>query len=326
MIHQIAADLVGAVGHPIRRGCRAGIQEESGNLDRMGSEHEDPARSRAFAAVPPFEANRGGAPVRAHLDDRRRRLCMEGRAALFRPGDVHRRVIFRLDRADRDAAGIAAAPGPVVAIGRIAALRRRANLVLRAGERPCVGFVEKGLRDRRHRIASGAWRSERLGGVARYADLVLGLTIEGLQVGVRNRPVDAAAVGGAQAKIVRNQAQAGAEPVPRRAADHLDIGAPEFVRPDLPVPVVGIVGDRVIGLRARRVGAFGHLDQGVPEALRCLRAIDPRASLQDSDLHPGAGQPRGKQRAGDARPDDDHIRFDVGHGENGPGQDGGSAQ
>ena len=234
---------------------------------------------------------------------------------LLCPGEVHCRVVLRLDRADGDATRIAAARGPVVAIGRIAALRRRANLVLRAGERPRVGFVQKGLRDRRHRITSGAWRSERLVGVAGDADLVLGLTIEGLQVGVGDRPVDAAAIGGAQAKIVRNQAQAGAEPMPRRAAHHFDIGALEFVRPDLPVPVVGIVADRVIGLRARRIGAFGHLDRGVPEALRCLRAIDPCARLQDGDLHPGVGQPRGEQRSGDARPDDDHIRFDIGHGE-----------
>ena len=166
MIHQVAADLVGAIGHSVRPGRRARIQQKPGNLDRVCSEHEDLAGGHTFAAVPPFEANSAGPPIGTHLDQRGRRLGMDGRATLLCAGEVHGCVVFRLDRADGDATGIPAASGPVVAIGRIAALRRRANLVPRAGERPRVGFVEKGLRDRRHRITSGAWRSKRLVGVA----------------------------------------------------------------------------------------------------------------------------------------------------------------
>ena len=228
--------------------------------------------------------------------------------------EVHRGVVFRLDRADRNAARIAAARRPVVVIGRIAPLRRRAHLVARAGERLRVGLVQEGLRDRRHRIGAGARRSERLGGIARHPDLVLGLAIERLQVGIGDRPVDPVAIAAAQPKIVRHEAQAGAEPMPCGAAHDLDISALELVRPDLPIPVVGIVADRVIGLRARRIRAFGHLDRGVPEALRRLRAIDRRARLEDRDLHPRIGEPRREQRSGDARADDDHIRFDVRHG------------
>ena len=119
-----------------------------------------------------------------------------------------------------------------------------------AGERPRIGLVQKGLRDRRHRIGGRARRSERLAGIAGNADLVLGLAVERLQLIVGDRPVEPAAMGGAQAKIVGHEAQAGAEPMPRRAADHLEIGALEFVRAGLPVPVIRIVADRVLGLWA----------------------------------------------------------------------------
>src|SRR4029079_14211849 len=146
-----------------------------------------------------------------------------------------------------------------------------------------------------------------------YADLVLGLAIEGLQIGVGDRPVDAAAIAGAQAKIVRNVTQAGAEPVPGGAAQHFQIGTFEFVRPELSVPVIGIVADRVIGLWTGWKWAFGYLDRGVPEALRRFSAIDPCPRLQYGDLHTGLGQLRGQHGSRDTRSDDDHIRFNVRH-------------
>jgi hypothetical protein len=91
-------------------------------------------------------------------------------------------------------------------------------------------------------------------GIARHADLLLWLAVEGLKLAIGYRPVDTAAVGAAQAKIVGDEAEAGAEPVPGGAADDLEIGALEFVGPGLPVPIVGIVADRMLGLGARRMG------------------------------------------------------------------------
>ena len=120
-------------------------------------------------------------------------------------------------------------------------------------------------------------------------------------------------MGGAEAKIVRHEAEAGAEPMPRRAADDLEIGAFEFVRPHLPVPIVRVVADRVIRLWAQRIGAFRDPDRSVPEALPRFRTIDSGTCLEDGDLHTGGRQLRGEKRARDARPDNDHISFDVGH-------------
>lgn len=85
--------------------------------------------------------------------------------------------------------------------------------------------------------------------------------------------------------------------MPRRTADHLEIGALEFVEPDLPVPIIGIVADRVIGLRARRIRAFGHPDRGIPEALYRRPTIDRRARLQDGDLDAYLRQLRSEESA-----------------------------
>ena len=236
------------------------------------------------------------------------------RAVLLRHRHMNGRVVFRSDRADRDAARIAAAGRPPVATHRIAGLRRGAQLVLRAGKGPRIGLVQEGLRDGRHRVAGRAWRTERLAGIARDPDLVLGLAVERLELIVTDRPVDPAAMGGAETKIVRHEAEAGAEPMPRRAADHLEIGAFEFVRPRLPVPVIRIVADRVIGLRRWRIRTFRDPDRCVPEALPGFRTIDSGTCLEDGDLHAGGRQLRGEKRARDARPDNDHISFNVGHG------------
>src|SRR4029079_7234680 len=132
---------------------------------------------------------------------------------------MHGRVVFRSAGADRDAARIAAAGPSPVAIHRVAGLRRGAQLELRAVKRPRIGLVEECLRDGRHRVAGRAWRPEGLGGVASDANLMLGFAVERFEIIVVDWPVEAAAMGGAQTKIVGHEAEARAEPVPRRTAN-----------------------------------------------------------------------------------------------------------
>jgi len=290
------------------------VQQQPRGFDRVRRKHEDFAGSHAFAAVPTLEADGGDATLAADFDPCGGGLRIERRAALLGQRKMDGRVVFRADRADRDAAGIAAAGRPPVATHRIAGLRCGAQLVLRAGKGPRIGLVQERLRDGRHRIAGRARRTERLVGIAGDPDLVLGLAIERLELVVADRPVEPAAMGGAETEIVGHEAQGRAEPMPCRPADDLEIGAFEFVRPRLPVPVVQIVADRVIGLRRWRIRTFRDPDRCVPEALPGFRTIDSGTCLEDGDLHAGGRQLRGEKRARDARPDNDHVSFNVGHG------------
>ena len=138
------------------------------------------------------------------------------------------------------------------------------------------------------------------------------LSVERLDIVVRDRPVDALSVERLQPEVVRHQPQAGPEPMPGRAAHHLDIGARELVRPGLPVPEVEVARDRVHRLRHRRIGALRHLIDRVPVALArpaCRSTFAPASRI--ATLTPGAASFDAMIGAGYARADDDHVGGDV---------------
>src|SRR6476469_8475641 len=102
-------------------------------------------RRRAMvAAVGALVSDRGDVAVAADLDAMHDALCEEPRSTLLCARNVHRGVVLRLDRTNRDAAAVAAAWRTVVARDGIAPLRRRAHIEARCLER---------LGDRRIQIA-----------------------------------------------------------------------------------------------------------------------------------------------------------------------------
>jgi hypothetical protein len=121
MVHEIAPNLIGAVGDTLGHGLTARVQEKPRNLDATHGEHEDSAACLTFAAVPALKMDRGDAAIRINVNFRGGCLRMELRTALLRQRHVHRGIVFRLDRADWDAARVAAAGGPLAAVDRIAA-------------------------------------------------------------------------------------------------------------------------------------------------------------------------------------------------------------
>ena len=52
MVHEIAADLAGAIGHPVRQGFAARVQQQPRGLDRVRRMHED------FGATPSLPSQR----------------------------------------------------------------------------------------------------------------------------------------------------------------------------------------------------------------------------------------------------------------------------
>src|SRR5689334_20982925 len=272
----------------------------------MGRDDDDLANRPPLAAIPALEADGTNSPVGPDLEERRRRLLVDRCALRFGSRQMDRGIVFGLDRADGNAASVAAAGG-ALGVDRVARLWRRAHLVDRALESLGVDLVEIGLRDRRHRISTLPGRTERLAGVAGDTDLLLGFTVEFLEIRLCDRPVDTLAIGGFQGEVIGKEAKTGAEPVPGRAADDLDVGAFELVRPGLLVPEVRVVADRVHRFRRWRVWAFRNLDQGVPIALDGRAAIDPGARFEDGDLDPGGGEPCRHQRSRYSRPDDQNI-------------------
>ena len=83
MVHEIAPNLIGAVGDTLGHGLTARVQEKPRNLDAMRGEHEDLAGRLAFAAIPALEADRADAPIRTQFDPRGGGLRIKDRPVLF---------------------------------------------------------------------------------------------------------------------------------------------------------------------------------------------------------------------------------------------------
>jgi hypothetical protein len=142
------------------------------------------------------------------------------------------RIVFRLDRADRNAVGVAGAGTPIaiglgIPRGRKASdanlldpvvLLQEPDLIIRHGvERRADGLVCRRLRNLRHRVIFGYLDAEELlvTLVRRYAEFHLGVAVEALQTAVIDfaRPIDELAVCRFHLEIVRDEPEAGAEPV-----------------------------------------------------------------------------------------------------------------
>ena len=122
---------------------------------------------------------------------------------------------------------------------RIAGLGRCPDLKLSVVKGPLKHLVEIGRRDRRQRKVARPGGAQVLVRIARHAQFLLRRQVERLKFVIADGPIDAAAIEALQAKVVGQEAQAGAEPMPSGAAHRLEVGAFEAVGPRLPIPVTG---------------------------------------------------------------------------------------
>ena len=269
----------------------------------------------------------------------------DGAGQQLHPSRGHRlpqrrpRVVLGADGADGHAARAAAARAPVPVGGRVAAGRGRRQprrggrvvgehgpveavadhaVAVRRGYRPHRVLVPGSVGDAVHRLL--------LGPVAGDPDEVLGLPVVRLDVVVAQRPVEAAAVGRAQAEVGPVHADGGAHPVVAGAPGEPLVGAGEGQRARgvLEVRAGGVVPRRHQGLdggarrvgaarlqrpRVGRVGRRRRLEGGEHVALDvvAVQGVEPRPRLEHQHPPPRPGQQQGHVRAREARADDGHV-------------------
>src|SRR6185436_20912589 len=111
------------------------------------------------------------------------------------------------------------AGGAVVVALRVARLGRRLHRIRRTRERCGDALIEMAQRDGWQRIRLASRRIEIRLRIAGDAKLTLRLAVPGLQIVVRDRPVEADTESRTQPEIVGHEPQRRTQPVPRRAAD-----------------------------------------------------------------------------------------------------------
>ena len=136
MIHQIAADRVGAVRNTVGIPFAARHQQQLRSLDRMGGDDDMARAQRRLAAVRPADQNPADQAVRGDVDPHRDRLGENAGAGRLRLSYVHGGVVLGLHRADRNARRTGAAGRPVVVGLRISGLRRDPHAEARAARWP----------------------------------------------------------------------------------------------------------------------------------------------------------------------------------------------
>ena len=347
MVGQRLADLAAAVGHAVGAVRADGVEQQLGRFDRVGGDHVALALGRAVllrAVVLVLDEIDTRDPIGIDLHLARHTLVKNTHVAgIQRLGHGHGGVVFGLDRADRRAAGVAGAYPAAVVVLRVTPGWSLPHvegeaLVLRAIDGLAHALVDQRWRNAVHAVlvAMGEGHAQvalrrHIGG---HAHLFLGAAVGGLQVVVADRPVDPDLVLGLHTKVVGQQAQGRAHPVPHSAAAYPLVGAGEQSRPVLYqvallhlVLVVAAGGDQVLDSRSRGelfgrgllgllrwVGRLGRLEHGGVETLQVLAAVRRyrRARLKHQHFQAGQAQLVGHDAAGHAGAHDDHVGgFDV---------------
>ena len=123
MIHQIAPDLIRAIGDALRITRRRRHQKQLGRFDAVRRDHEAPAGHARALAVRVLAVNRDDVPAIVRLDAIRERLRDQRRARALGLVGVRGGVVQRADRANGHAIVVAAARG--ARIVRTAVARHR---------------------------------------------------------------------------------------------------------------------------------------------------------------------------------------------------------
>ena len=102
MVHQVTSDLIGTVRDTRWRAILRGIQQQARGFDPVGCNNDHLTGRRSRAAIGAAKIDGVDFATFAKLQPGRRGLVMNDRACGFGFRDMHGRVIFRLDRADRN--------------------------------------------------------------------------------------------------------------------------------------------------------------------------------------------------------------------------------
>ena len=116
MVHEVAPDLIGAIGDAIGRVVIGRGQQQARRFNRVSGDDIEFPGSAAGAAVATGKGNEGHLAIRPGLDAGDSGGRVECRALAHRPLDMDAGIIFGLHRADRNAAGTAATGGAVVVV------------------------------------------------------------------------------------------------------------------------------------------------------------------------------------------------------------------
>ena len=256
MVHQVLADQSRAVGDRALAVADLRHQQEPRRLDRVGGNHVDRGDdtagrgglARRFEVrLVPDVVDLAHAPVRPdnHFagDGAIQELDV---SAIERFVERNGGIILGLDRADRNAVGVACA-GAAISVGLRVARGRRADDPDRPfrivhSQRPALDLaelrqrigdprVDQRGRDSRHRIGiAGGVRNAEPGLVAhvrRHAEFALRLAVPTIQVLVADRPVHKLAVAALHLEVVDAESQRSAEPMSAGAAGDALVGAGE---------------------------------------------------------------------------------------------------
>src|SRR5271154_249610 len=171
----------------------------------MRGDSEYAADRAPFAQIATLEADRRDTTIGPKLNEGRGHLLVEHRTGRLSLRDVHGGVVFRLHRADRNAARAAATGWPAVALHHVASLRRGAHLIGCPCERLGQHPIKISRRDGRHGIIRRTWATQGIERIPGDADGGLRLTVERLKVIIVDRPINTRAVLRLELKVVRHE-------------------------------------------------------------------------------------------------------------------------
>ncbi len=295
MVHEVAADLVGAVGEVV------GHQQQARRADAVGGEDHHVGRLEVPRPGAPIDVDRPGeAAVLAALEalDAGLRAQVDARLQRLRP-DRERELAHRAARAAGNAARAAVAGGPPVVILRDHARRDRPPVPAEPVERACQPAADRAQRQRRRRVAL-VRRHRRIAGEPAHADDPVDAIVIGCEVLVGDRPVGREAVLDALAEVGWPIARPECRVDVGRAADrvpHQDVGARALDR-----IVVAAVADIVV-----RMPALLPLPFPVGAEVRVIVGRGPAALLEADHLEPRLAQHHARKRAAGARADHQDV-------------------
>ena len=295
MVHEVAADLVGAVGEVV------GHQQQARRADAVGGEDHHVGRLEVARPGAPVDVDRPGeAAVLAALEalDAGLRAQVDARLQRLRP-DRERELAHRAARAAGNAARAAVAGGAPVVVLRDDARRDRPPVPAEPVERAGQPAADRAQRQRRRRVAI-VRRHRRIAGEPAHADDPVDAIVIGCEVLVGDRPVGREAVLDALAEVGWPIARPECRVDVGRAADrvpHQDVRGRALDR-----IVVAAVADIVV-----RMPALLPLPFPVGAEVRVIVGRGPAALLEADHLEPRLAQHHARERAAGARADHQHV-------------------
>ena len=309
MVHEMAADHVGAIGNAVGKAVAGGHQQQSRGLDAIGGDNEGAAGDPVAVAFGVVVVGGDNTILRIMLQLVYHRAGNQPDPGRFRCRRRNATVVLRVHRADRLAV-VAAAAGRAPVEGTAVARHRVVGNPIGAGQPLADTAHGPGLGHRLHGVRLAARRLGMLVAISGDAHQFFGPLVVGVQLVVVERPVHAHAVQAVHAHVVGHVAPGQRRPVPGAAAHHADILRRIGIGAGLNqmLVVLGAI-DRV--RRPGREGIGGHpvaAPGRVAEVRHQLGPFDPRSGFQHDHRGATLGQHHSHQCPADARAYHHEIR------------------